>query len=129
MKEHQNAVSRVLQITEKIHEQAKAIRTKMENNDAEQLETLQLLFDKREIVIQELDTYMQQEGFQWTEGDRKVINQLNEYELILKPLMDGLHRSFLTQMNQISQTKQVTQKYFGAYQNMKTNGSFFDKRK
>jgi two-component SAPR family response regulator len=129
MKEHQNALTGLLQLTEEIHDQAKAIRSKMEDNEAEQLETLQLLFEKREHLIKKLDTYMQQTDFHWTEENRKVIHQLKEYEQLLKPLMNGLHQSFLTQMNLISQTKQVSQKYIGAYQNMSTNGSFFDKRK
>jgi len=129
MSVNQNALTRLLQLSDEIHEQAKAIHSNMENNEAEQLETLQLLFEKREFVIKQFDTYMQQTGFQWTQENRNVIHKLHDYEQKLQPLINSLHLSFLTQMDKISQTKQVSKKYMGAYQNSSTEGSFIDKRK
>ncbi|WP_017378999.1 hypothetical protein [Paenisporosarcina sp. TG-14] len=129
MIDYQNALTGLLQLTEEILKQAKVIGSKMKDNETEQLETLQLLFDKRQLVIKQLDTYMQQAGFQWTQEDQLVIHKLKQYDQILQPLMTGLYQSFLTQMNQINQTKQVSKKYSDAYQNMTTDGSFIDKRK
>jgi len=129
MSGYQNTLTGLLQLTEEIYEQSKAIRSKMEDNEDEQLETLQLLVEKREIVIKQLDTYMKQAGFQWSEEDKKMIHKLKETEQKLQPLMNGLYQSFQTQMNRISQTKKMSQKYSGSYQNMTTNGSFFDQRK
>lgn len=129
MSEYQNDLTGLLNLTEEIHKQAISVHSKMEDNESEQLETLQLLFDNREHVINQIDTYMKQADFQWTEEDKKVIHKLKEYEQILQPLMNGLYHSFLTQMNRISQTKQVSQKYMGAYQNRTTEGFFIDKRK
>jgi len=119
----------LIQLTEEIHNQAKGIRLKMEENDAEQLEALQRILEKRGEAIQKLDTCMQQKKIQWTNEDKEIITQLKEYEQKLQPLMNGLHQSFLSQMNSISQKKQVSQKYIGAYQNTTTEGSFIDKRK
>jgi flagellar protein FliT len=129
MNEYQVALNGLLHLTEEMHEKAKAIRSKMEDNEAEQVETLQLLVEKRELTILQLDTYIQQSNFQWTEEDKALIAQLKETDQKLQPLMIGLHQSFLTQMNKINQTKQVSKKYIGAYQNMAANGSFIDKRK
>lgn len=129
MSEYQNDLTGLLHLTEEIHEQATSVHSKMEDNESEQLETLQLLFENREFVIKQLDTYMQQVGFHWTEEDRKVIHKLKEYEQLLQPQINSLHQSFLTQMNRISQTKQVSKKYMGVYQNTTTEGSFIDKRK
>lgn len=122
-------LTELLRLTEEIHGQAKAIQSKMEDNEAEQLETLQLLVEKREYVIKQLDTHMQRADFQWTEEEIKVIYKLKDYEQTLQPLMSGLYKSFLTQMNRINQTKQISKKYIGAYQNSSTEGSFIDKRK
>jgi len=129
MSEYQAALNGLLHLTKELHEKAKLIRSKMEDNEAEQLESIQLLVEKRELAIQQLDTYIQQEDFQWTEEDRVVISQLKETDQKLQPLMNGLYQSFLAQMNKINQTKQVSKKYIGAYQNMAANGSFIDKRK
>ena len=129
MSDYQVALIGLLQITEELHGKAKAICSKMEDNEAEQLESIQLLVEQRELAIQQLDTYIQQPDFQWTEEDRVLIGQLKETDQKLQPLMNGLYQSFLTQMNKINQTKQVSKKYIGAYQNMAANGSFIDKRK
>ena len=116
MSNYQNCLTELLQQTEEIHKQAQAINGKMEDNEAEQVEALQMLFDKRQHVFKELGDYMKQAGFQWTEEDKQVIHQLKEHEQKLQPIMNGLHQSFLSQMNRISQTKQVSKKYIGAYQ-------------
>jgi len=129
MSGYQNDLKALLQMSKEIFERANSIQSKMEDNEAEQLETLQMLFEKRELAIQQLDVYIKQPDFQWTEEDRVLIAQLKETDQKLQPLMNGLHQSFLTQMNKINQTKQVSKKYIGAYQNMAANGSFIDKRK
>jgi flagellar protein FliT len=118
-----------LQLTEEIYLQAKSIHSKMEDNDNEQLEAIQALFDKRQQAIEQMESYIQQSTFEWTAEDKLVIQQLKEIEQALQPLMNSLHQSFLLQMNRITQTKQVSTKYMGAYQNMATEGSFIDKRK
>ncbi|PUB14687.1 flagellar protein FliT [Paenisporosarcina sp. OV554] len=129
MNEKHNALTEFLHLTEKIHHQAKAVHSKMEDNDNERLEAIQSLFDKRQQIIEQMESFLQQANFGWTGEDRLVIEQLKEIEQSLQPLMNNLHKSFLSQMNRITQTKQVSTKYMGAYQNMATEGSFIDKRK
>lgn len=129
MNGYQNDLKSLLQLTQEIFKQANSINSKMEDNEAEQLESIQLLVQDRELAIQQLDNFIQQPKFQWTEEDRSMISQLKEIDHKLQPLMNGLHQSFLTQMKKINQTKQVSKKYIGAYQNMAANGSFIDKRK
>lgn len=129
MKAYQNDLTKLLEVTEEVYRLAKTIDTKMEHNDEGQLETLELLFGKRQKVIHQLAGFIEQQDFKWTEEDKKTISKLKNYETLLQPLVSGLYRSFTMQMNRISQTKQVSQKYIGAYQNMATEGSFIDKRK
>ena len=129
MKEKHIALTEFLQLTENIYHQTKAVHSKMEDNDNEQLEAIQVLFDKRQLAIEQLESHIQQTNFEWTAEDMLVIEQLKEIEQLLQPLMNQLHKSFLSQMNRITQTKQVSTKYMGAYQNMATEGSFIDKRK
>ena len=129
MKEKHTALIEFLQLTKDIYHQAKAVHSKMEDNDHEQLVLIQALFDKRQQVIEQMEIYIQQSTFEWTAEDKPVIQQLKEIEQALQPLLNSLHQSFLLQMNRITQTKQVSTKYMGAYQNMATEGSFIDKRK
>ena len=129
MTEKHIALTEFLSLSEKIHHQAKAVHSKMEDNDHEQLDEVQELFEKRQQIINRMESYIQQTNFEWTAEDRLVIKKLKEIEQSLQPLMNNLHKSFLSQMNRITQTKQVSTKYMGAYQNMATEGSFIDKRK
>ena len=129
MTDRNNSLIEFLQLTKEIYHQAKAVHSKMEDNDNEQLEAIQLLFDKRQQAIEQMESQIQQTSFEWTAEDLLVIENLKEIEQLLQPLMNQLHKSFLSQMNRITQTKQVSTKYMGAYQNMATEGSFIDKRK
>jgi len=129
MEEKYTSLSEFLQLTEEIYRQAKAVHSKMEDNDIEHLEAIQAMFAKRQQAIEQMESHIQQTNFEWTTEDRLVIAQLKEIEQTLQPLMNSLHQSFLSQMNRITQTKQVSTKYMGAYQNMATEGSFIDKRK
>lgn len=129
MTEQHTALTEFLQLTEDIYRQSQAVHAKMEDNDHEQLEAVQALFDKRQQAIEQMESYIQQANFEWTDEDRLIIENLKEIEHSLRPLMNSLHQSFLSQMNRITQTKQVSTKYMGAYQNMATEGSFIDKRK
>lgn len=126
---YQNVLAEFLQMTEEIHNQAKTLNSNMKDNETGQVETLLSLFDKRQQLISQLDTYMQQTDFHWTEEDKKVIQQMKETEQLIQTLMKGLHQSFKSQMNQITQTKQGSRKFVDAYQNVSTEGSFIDKRK
>ena len=129
MTEKDIALTEFLQLSEKILHQAQAIHSKMEDNDHEQVDEIQELFSKRQQVIEQMESHIQQANFKWTAEDRIKIEKLKEIEQSLQPLMNSLYQSFLSQMNRIMQTKQVSTKYMGAYQNMATEGSFRDKRK
>lgn len=129
MLEYQLRLTELLQLTEEIFHKAQAIRSTMEDNDTEQIIAVQELFNQREITIQGLDQAKQQPAFKWSDEDQKIISKLKVLEQQLQPLMNGLHQAFLTQINRISQTKQVSKKYIGAYQNTAAGGSFIDQRK
>lgn len=126
---YQNLLVEFLQLTEEIYQQAKALFLDMKDNEANKVEALQFLYDQRQQLVTQLDTYMQQPGFTWTDEDKQIIHQLKEVEQKLQPLMNNLHKSFTVQMNRINQTKQGSKKYAKAYQNVTTEGSFIDKRK
>ena len=118
----------LLQLTKELHRQATKVDSKMENNDDGQLEALQEQFDKRQVILGNLAS-IGAEGFQWSVEDRVVIAELKLLEESVQPLINSLHQAFGKQMNRISQTKHMSKKYIGAYQNSGAGGSFIDKRK
>ncbi|MGI2328507.1 flagellar protein FliT [Planococcus sp. YIM B11945] len=128
MIDYQTDLKHILQLTEDVLAQAQAINAQMKENEAGQLEDLDSLFDKRGKAILRLDALMQQKFIRWNDEDRILISRLQQAEQQLQPLITGLHQAFLKQINRMNQTKQVSQKYIGAYQNMATDGSFIDKR-
>jgi flagellar protein FliT len=119
----------LLELTKELHLQANAVDSKMENNGDGQLETLQELFEKRQVIIGNLAELIGTEGFRWTSEDRALIVELKMLEESLQPLINDLHQAFGTQLNRISQTKHMSKKYISAYQNSSVGGSFIDKRK
>lgn len=119
----------LLQQTKELHGKASAIDVKMENNEDGQLEELQAMFEKRQETIARLSAFTGIDGFNWTASDREKISELKELEETLQPMVKGLYRAFGEQLNRINQTKQMSKKYIGAYQNMGAGGSFIDKRK
>lgn len=127
MRENQQLLADLLQITEEIYGQVKAIDSKLNQNELEQVEYIPVLLEKREMVIKQLDAYKQ--DFQWTHEDKQKIEQLRILNQELQPMMNSLHQSFLKQINRMNQRKQMSKKYIGAYQNMTIDGSFIDKRK
>ena len=129
MDAYQLRLAEFLDLTQKLNAQAKAVHSKMDDNEVEQIEAVQALFEKRQAVIEELSTYTKNAEFRWTTEDRLVISQLKGYEDEMQPLLHGLHQSFTTQMNRLNQTSQASKKYVGAYQTKSTEGSFIDQRK
>lgn len=129
MSGYQNVLAKFLQVTKEIHNQVKILDSNMKDNENGQVENLQSLFEKRQQLINQLESFKQQADFQWTEEDKQIILQLKDLQQMIQPLMNGLHQSFKTQMNQINQSKQGSRKFVGAYQNVSTEGSFIDKRK
>ncbi|PKH10369.1 flagellar protein FliT [Planomicrobium sp. MB-3u-38] len=129
MDAYQLRLAEFLELTEKLNAQAKAVNSKMENNEAGQLESVQALFERRQAVIDQLSEYTKAAEFEWTTEDKKVISQLKGYEDEMQPILNRLHQSFTTQMNRLNQTSQASKKYVGAYQTKSTEGSFIDQRK
>ena len=119
----------LLELTKELQRQAVTVNSKMENNGDGQLEALQELFEKRQVIIGNLDELIGTEGFRWTLEDRGLIAEMKILEESLQPMINGLHQAFGKQMNRISQTKHMSKKYIGAYQNSGAGGSFIDKRK
>ena len=128
MTEQHVNLQQLLELTETILDAAKKVHSKMEDNDAEELVDLQGLFDQRQTVIDRLEA-LKQDGFEWTAKEQEMVELLQSAERQLNPLMNDLHAAFESQMNRISQTKQMSRKYRGAYQNSPTDGTFFDIRK
>ncbi|WKA53929.1 flagellar protein FliT [Planococcus shixiaomingii] len=128
MNGYQHELSELLALTEEVFGQAQTIRSNMNENEEDSLEEIPALFERRGQAIERLDAFIQTKAFQWSEQDQKIIKQLQEIEHKLQPLINNLYESFSQQMKRISQTKQVSKKYIGAYQTTATDGSFIDKR-
>jgi flagellar protein FliT len=129
MTTQQRLLTELLQLTEEINDQLKRIQPNMNDNEPTSLEQVQALVEKRGGVINQLKESMKQQDFQWAKEDQEKIQKLNTLEQVIQPLMNNLYQSFAKQMDRINQNKQVSKKYFGAYQTMTTDGSFIDKRK
>ncbi|WP_084243351.1 flagellar protein FliT [Planomicrobium okeanokoites] len=129
MDAYQLRLAEFLDLTQKLNAQAKTVHTKMDNNEAGQIESMQALFERRQTIIEQLSEYTKAAEFEWTSEDKKVISQLKGYEDEMQPLLNKLHQSFTTQMNRLNQTSQASKKYVGAYQTKFTGGSFIDQRK
>lgn len=129
MRAQRSLLTELLQLTEEINDKLIKIHPNMNENEPELLEQVQFLVEKREDVIKQLKETKPEQDFQWAQEDQEKIKKLKTLEQTLQPLMNNLYRSFAKQMDRINQTKQVSKKYFGAYQTMTTDGSFIDKRK
>lgn len=129
MDAYQLRLAEFLELTQKLNAQAKAVHSKMDDNEVEQLENVQALFERRQAVIDQLSEYTKAAEFEWTAEDKRVIRQLKDHEDELQPLLNNLHQSFTVQMNRLNQTSQASKKYVGAYQTKSTGGSFIDQRK
>jgi flagellar protein FliT len=121
-------LNEMLTLTEKVYIQAQKIQSNMKDNEDGTLDEIPALFLKRGQVIERLDGFIQQKGFEWAEQDQAIIKRLQEIEGKLQPLITSLYEAFAQQMKRINQTKQASKKYIGAYQTMSTDGSFIDKR-
>lgn len=122
-------LAELLKLTKELLQKAGRIDSKMENNEDGQLEQLQVLFDKRKNSIEALAVFIEPEEFRWTAEDREQIQELKILEESLQMLITDLYQTFGDQLKRINQTKQMSKKYIGAYQNMGASGSFIDKRK
>ena len=122
-------LAELLKLTKELLQKAGRIDSKMENNEDGQLEQLQVLFDKRKNSIEALAIFIEPEEFRWTAEDREQIQELKILEESLQMLITDLYQTFGDQLKRINQTKQMSKKYIGAYQNMSAGGSFIDKRK
>lgn len=119
----------LLELTLRILIKAKTIGSKMEDNEADDLVEVQGLFDRRQAVIDRLEALRTESAFNWSVEGKAMAVKLQEAEQQLNPLMQSLHQAFTEQMNRISQTKQMSQKYRNSYQNASSDGTFFDTRK
>ena len=117
-----------LEQTQELYKKAKHINSRMEANEEGIVEALEALFDHRQEAISQLDTFVKQKNFQWTAEEQEIIQQLKEIEQKLQPLLNNLYQSFSAQVKRVTQTKQFSKKYIGAYQTVATEGSFIDKR-
>ena len=112
--------------TQAIYNQAQRLRADMEKNEADQLEILQDLFDRRQ---QTLEALAEKPAGEWSEQERSVIEDIQQTEIQLQPLMTNLHEQFSVQMNRLNQTRQASGKYAGANRQTASGGSFIDQRK
>lgn len=122
-------LTQLLDQTKELLERASKIDFKMENNENGQLEAVQELFEKRQASIDQLAAMINIKEFSWTLKEREKIAELKLIEQALQPLITSLYESFGDQLKRVSQSKKMSIKYIGAYQNMGAGGSFIDKRK
>lgn len=115
-----------LSLTKAIYQKARMVDADMEQNEAGQLEALQDLFDRRQQVIEALS---EQPLPGWSGEERDLIEEIQELELDLQPVMKKLHAEFSAQMARLSQRKQASGKLAGAYRQSSAGGSFIDQRK
>ena len=115
-----------LKQTQEIYGQATLIDSDMDKNEAGQLELLQDLFDERQGTIEALADEITGD---WSRDEQAIIDDIQQIEIQLQPLLKRVHEQFSTQMARLGQTRKVSGKYAGAYRQTASGGSFIDQRK
>lgn len=129
MEKQQEDLHELLELTEATLKKVKTIDSKMEDNRIEDMVEIQILFDKRQEVIDRLEASKIRMPFNWATTDLRAVKKLQAMEHQLNASMNNLYQAFNTQMNRISQTKQISKKYRGTYQSASADGTFLDIRK
>ena len=112
--------------TQAIYAQAQAIDSDMDKNEAGQLEQLQDLFDSRQETIEALSAAGTDD---WSDDEKAIIDDIQQLEIQLQPLLKRVHEQFTVQMTRLGQARKVSGQYAGAYRQPTSGGSFIDQRK
>lgn len=116
------------ELTKEIIHKVNVIKENMEENEPEQVETLQLLVEERGKSLKELEEIIEEPGFQWSSNERIIIKELKALNDELEPKLKKFYLSFLKQLKRINQSKQVTNKYAMNAEGV-MDGAYIDKRK
>lgn len=112
--------------TQAIYEQAQLIDSDMDKNELTQLERLQALFDSRQETIEALAA---QGTGEWSTDEQAIIDEIQQTEIQLQPLMQTVQEQFAAQMTRLGQARKVSGQYASAYRQTTNGGSFIDQRK
>ena len=112
--------------TQAIYAQAQSIDSDMDKNEAGQLERLQDLFDSRQETIEALSAAGTDD---WSDDEKAIIDDIQQLEIQLQPLLKRVHEQFTVQMARLGQARKVSGQYAGAYRQPTSGGSFIDQRK
>ncbi|KYG57877.1 hypothetical protein [Planococcus maritimus] len=112
--------------TQDIYAQAQSIDSDMDKNEAGQLERLQDLFDSRQETIEALSAAGTDD---WSDDEKAIIDDIQQLEIQLQPLLKRVHEQFTVQMARLGQARKVSGQYAGAYRQPTSGGSFIDQRK
>ena len=121
-----DGLTEFLKQTQAIYTQAQSIDSDMDKNEAGQLERLQDLFDSRQETIEALSAAGTDD---WSDNEKAIINDIQQLEIQLQPLLKRVHEQFTVQMTRLGQARKVSGQYAGAYRQPTSGGSFIDQRK
>ena len=122
-----DALNQMHVVTNQIAKSLEELNPSMDDNELNQLEGINHMINRREETIKLLDLAMKNEGDQWSEDEKHLLEQLSSLEETIQPKLSELYAAFSDQMRRFQQSKSATSKYKGgqAY----SDGAFFDQRK
>ncbi|TLS36616.1 hypothetical protein [Pseudalkalibacillus caeni] len=122
-------LEKLVDFTVQLKENLDSIKTSMDQNEPEQLESFDELVLQREVIISKLDEEIQGKETNWSEEEKKLIQELQQMEAVIEPRLRELYNSFSNQLTKVQLGKAASKKYQPAYANTYSDGSFIDQRR
>ncbi len=122
------ALNQMHVVTNQIAKSLEGINLSMDLSEAENLEGINNMINRREETIALLDRAIQTEGNEWTENERYLLQQLEALEETIQPRLSELYQAFSEQMKRFQQGKSTAKKY-KQQAPYYADGTFFDQRK
>lgn len=111
----------------KIYNCLKKIDSNMENNDLVDIDMLLELVEKREALIKEYSSILQN-NINWGSVEQEKLAQMREWELAMQTKLNEIFQAFSIQLNRLQQGKQTTKFYNESSEISYTEGVYLDKR-
>lgn len=116
------------QLTEQLHQVLYSLKLDMEQNDPEQVETVNQLLNERGAVIAKLNQLISSPPV-WSTREQQLISNIKEWETRNQQQLKGLYQAFSSQIQKLQQGKKLTQHYHGSYEPVYIDGVYIDKKK
>lgn len=121
------ALQSLYDLSLQIYNCLKKIDSNMENNDLVDIDMLLELVEKREALIKEYSSILQN-NINWGSVEQEKLAQMREWELAMQTKLNEIFQAFSIQLNRLQQGKQTTKFYNESSEISYTEGVYLDKR-